>query len=217
MFRLKKHRNSICILRLHLSPSVCLCLGFKDMVDTRVLTFWIILSCQTKHYYFHYNLQGTFWGNIETRTRYLQKRIFELNSLAAKEWIANYNMSTSLTSKCVQQIMFLLRVSWDSARRFYVSIGGRHFKFFRIITIVTLTCGHPKALIIEKTLGAQHNLRRLHANAHFFVELIGNVNFTYCLQIWSKDVNLQGYLRELCFSKWLPRNGPRHDANVVML
>ena len=80
-----------------------------------------------------------------------------------------------------------------------------------------MTCGHPKALIIEKTLGAQHNLRRLHANAHFFVELIGNVNFTYCLQIWSKDVNLQGYLRELCFSKWLPRNGPRHDANVVML
>lgn len=152
MFRLKKHRNSICILRLHLSPSVCLCLGFQDMVDTRVLTFWIIFSCQTKHYYFHYNLQGTFWGNIETRTRYLQKRTFELNSLAAKEWIANYNMSTSLTSEGVRQIMFLLRVSWDSARRFCVSIGGRHFKFFRIIAIVTLTCGHPKASIINKNL-----------------------------------------------------------------
>ena len=68
-------------------------------------------------------MQGTFWGNIETRTRYLQKRIFELNSLAAKEWIANYNMSTSLTSEGVRQIMFLSRVSWDSARRFYVSIG----------------------------------------------------------------------------------------------
>ena len=157
MFRLKKHRNSICILRLHLSPSVCLCLGFQDMVDTRVLTFLIIFSCQSKRYYFHYNLQGTFWGNIETRTRYLQKRTFELNSLAAKEWIANYNMSTSLTSEGVQQIMFLLRVSWDSARRFCVSIGGRHFKSFRIIAIVTLTCGHPKALIIEKTLEAQYN------------------------------------------------------------
>ena len=70
------------------SVSAWLSASFQDTVDPRVSMF--------SNFGFHvklsinYTFQWTFWWIIERRAIYLQKRIFELNYLAAKEWIANY-------------------------------------------------------------------------------------------------------------------------------